>query len=203
MRRTLSAAVATALAGAALSLALADGTAHAHGDTLKVEITGHDFGKVRANVVWENDDDPVEGRVAASVNARSADGRTAGPWKLVREPSSASGWTTSEALPPGRWTIVVEAGYPALGRDEEEITVSPGTPASPTTAPLPTTAPTPRSTAASPATAASPTASGTKPTAAPEPRSWPWLIAGGCVLAAVAGTVTVLRARGRRAGAGR
>ncbi|MBT2366325.1 hypothetical protein J7E88_13670 [Streptomyces sp. ISL-10] len=135
MRRALVPAVATALAGAALSLTTATG-ALAHGDTLKVEITGHDFGRVRTTVTWENDDDPVDERVAATVNAVSADGsRSLGPWKLVRDPASAIGYSTAEALPPGRWKVTVEAGHPGLGRDEEEITVSPGTPASPTAGP--------------------------------------------------------------------
>lgn len=144
MRRALGPAVATALAGAALSLTTATG-ALAHGDTLKVEITGHDFGRVRTTVTWENDNDPVDERVAATVNAVSADGsRSLGPWRLVRDPASATGHTTAEALPPGRWRVTVEAGHPGLGRDEEEITVSPGTPASPTAGPgteRPTTGP--------------------------------------------------------------
>ncbi|MEU8618313.1 hypothetical protein [Streptomyces sp. NPDC048623] len=197
MRRTLSAAVATTLAGAALSLTVAAGTALAHGDTLNVEITGHDFGRVRTSVVWENDHDPVEGNVAATVNARSADGRTAGPWKLVREPAPATGWTTAEALPPGRWTVVVEAGFPALGRDEEEITVSPGTPASPsaTAPPAPTTPPTP---SAEPSTASAPRPAAAGPEPEPGPGRGPWLMAGGGVLAAVAVAAVVLRARRRR-----
>ncbi|MGW2559769.1 hypothetical protein ACWCXB_11080 [Streptomyces sp. NPDC001514] len=134
MRRAFLMAVAAALAGSALSLTTATG-AQAHGDTLKVEITGHEFGRVRTIVVWENDNDPVDERVAATVNAVGADGRTIGPWKLVRDPAATTGWTTAEALPPGRWKVTVEAGYPGLGRDEEEITVSPGTPASPTAVP--------------------------------------------------------------------
>ncbi|WP_418955501.1 hypothetical protein [Streptomyces tritici] len=208
MRRTFPVALATALAGAALSLTVADGTAQAHGDTLKVEITGHAFGKVRTQVVWENDGDAVEGRVAATVNARSTDGRTAGPWKLVRDPAPATGWTTAEALPPGRWQVVVEAGYPALGRDEEELTVSPGTPASPTTVAPPVNAASPTTAAppaavTPPADTTSPSASGAhRPTAAASgPRRGPWLVAGGCLLAAVAGAVAVLLARRRRAAA--
>ncbi|MGW7369608.1 hypothetical protein ACWGI8_40850, partial [Streptomyces sp. NPDC054841] len=133
-RRARLTAVAAALAGSALSLATATG-AQAHGDTLKVEITGHDFGRVRTTVVWENDNDPVDERVAATVNAVGADGTTVGPWKLVRDPAATTGYATAEALPPGRWKVTVEVGYPGLGRDQEEITVSPGTPASPTAAP--------------------------------------------------------------------
>ncbi|MEI5011339.1 hypothetical protein RB196_32380 [Streptomyces sp. PmtA] len=208
MDRTVRAVLAAALAGAAFALTAAT-DARAHGDTLKVEITGHDFGRVRTTVVWENDDDPVDGRVAATVNAVAADGRTAGPWRLVRDPATRTGWNTAEALPPGRWKITVEAGHPGLGRDEEEVTVSPGTPASPSTPPAgagpgvsaapaavePTTAatsPAPSTAAAAsagPSSSARPSASGLP--AAP-------LVAGGLLLAGAAGTVVALRARRAR-----
>ncbi|GGT56860.1 hypothetical protein GCM10010271_70810 [Streptomyces kurssanovii] len=212
MRRALVPAVATALAGAALSLTTADG-ALAHGDTLKVEITGHDFGRVRTTVTWENDNDPVDERVAATVNAVSADGsRSLGPWRLVRDPASATGYTTAEALPPGHWRVTVEAGHPGLGRDEEAITVSPGTPASPTAGPG-----TPRPTAeegtaqpesATPAAAAGRDGKGpTTAAAAPDTAartgtggSGPLLVAGGAMLAGAAGAGVVWR--NRRVGRG-
>ncbi|SDN20136.1 hypothetical protein [Streptomyces wuyuanensis] len=218
MHRTVRAVLAAALAGPAFALTAA-ANAQAHGDTLKVEITGHDFGRVRTTVVWENDNDPVDGRIAATVNATAADGRTAGPWKLVRDPATRTGWNTAEALPPGSWKVTVEAGYPGLGRDEEEITVSPGTPASPAAPPAgtgsevpatpgtarPTTAgadpapPTPG--AVDPATSAtsatnrtpSTAAAGAEP-AAPGLSAAP-LVVGGLLLAGAAGTVVALRAR--------
>ncbi|MEU1281331.1 hypothetical protein [Streptomyces sp. NPDC005805] len=223
MRRTLPTAAVAALAGAVLSLPAAGGTALAHGGTLDVEITGHDFGRVRTTVVWENDKDPVEGRVAATVNAVADDGRTAGPFRLVRDPGSATGWTADGTLPPGRWTVTVEAGHPALGRDEEEITVSPGTPASPTPADGPGTAgpgaATPDQAAGHEAPATGPdtptTGPATPPTepdtpAAPntpdaaaadasQPGGWTGLAVGGAVVAAlVGGTFAVLAHRVRR-----
>ncbi|MEU2264343.1 hypothetical protein ABZ557_29645 [Streptomyces sp. NPDC019645] len=205
MPRTVRAVLAAALAGPAFALT-ATTDAQAHGDTLKVEITGHDFGRVRTTVVWENDNDPVDGRVAATVNAVAADGRTAGPWRLVRDPATRTGWNTAEALPPGRWKITVEAGHPGLGRDEEEVTVSPGTPASPSTPPAgagpgasaapgavePTAAATSPAPPSAAAASARPSASGLP--AAP-------LVAGGLLLAGAAGTVVALRVRralGRR-----
>ncbi|UYQ60091.1 hypothetical protein [Streptomyces peucetius] len=207
MRRALVPAVATALAGAALSLTTATG-ALAHGDTLKVEITGHDFGRVRTTVTWENDNDPVDERVAATVNAFSADGsRALGPWKLARDPDSATGYTTAEALPPGRWRVTVEAGHPGLGRDEEEITVSPGTPASPTAGPS-TVRPTAGEGPAQPESATPPESAGRDgkgPTTAAAARetaarsgtggSGTLLLAGGVLLACAVGAGVVWRIR--------
>ncbi|MFG2332492.1 hypothetical protein ACGFMM_23045 [Streptomyces sp. NPDC048604] len=199
MRHTLCSAVVTALAGAVLSLNAFSGTAHAHGGALDVEITGHDFGRVRTTVVWDDDNDPVDGRLAATVNAVSADGRTVGPWKLVRAGANAIGWTTAEALPPGRWKITVEAGYPALGRDQEELTVSPGTPASPSVfTPTPGTPTATMPKAALPTTAPESTAPDARPEADTGTKLWPWATAAVAALVAATGTAAVLRARRRR-----
>lgn len=119
----------------------------AHGDGLRVEITGHAFGRVQTTVTWADDGDPVDEPLAATVNAVSADGATAlGPWRLVRDPGDGTRYATAEALPPGRWEVTVEIGHPALGKGQGDLTVSPGTPASP-------------SPSASPSPAASPLAS--------------------------------------------
>jgi hypothetical protein len=127
---TRSAAAAAALAVAAVT-ALGTGTAVAHGGTLAVDIAGHERGHVTALVTWENDTDAVDERVAATVSAVSADGtRTAGPWILLRDPADAKRFTTAQSLPPGRWKVTVEAGHPALGRDEADITVPATPPAS-------------------------------------------------------------------------
>ncbi|MFJ8696995.1 hypothetical protein [Streptomyces roseolilacinus] len=140
--RSLRAAAAAALAGPALWLA-APGGAHAHGGGLEVDVTGQSFGHLAATVTWADDGDPVDERVAATVNAVSADGRTAlGPWLLVRAAGTATGYTTAEALPPGRWEVTVEVGHPGLGRARERVTVPPGTPASrPPSGPGPSTGP--------------------------------------------------------------
>ncbi|MFJ9797161.1 hypothetical protein [Streptomyces sp. NPDC101145] len=129
VHRALRAAVPAALAGPALWLA-APIAAHAHGGGLAVDITGQSSGRVEATVTWAGDGDPVEERVAATVNAVSADGRALGPWPLVRAPGTPAGYTTAEALPPGRWQVTVEIGHPGLGRAQERLEVSPGTPAS-------------------------------------------------------------------------
>ncbi|MGW7141819.1 hypothetical protein [Streptomyces xanthophaeus] len=100
-------------------------TAHAHGDNVKVVVTGQREGHVTAEVTWENDGDAVDEAVAATVNAVSADGtRTQGPWRLVRDPAAApAGWTTAEVLPPGTWKVSVDVGFPALGHGELEVGV--------------------------------------------------------------------------------
>lgn len=132
---TRSAAAATALTTTVLALlatVTAAGAARAHGGTLAVDIAGHEQGHVTTLVTWENDKDSVDERVAATVNAVSADGRrTAGPWMLVRDPSDEKRFTTAEALPPGSWKVSVEVGQPALGRDEADLTVAPAAPAKP------------------------------------------------------------------------
>ncbi|WP_200836908.1 hypothetical protein [Streptomyces sp. WAC05374] len=178
-----TAVAATALTVAALT-ALGTATAHGHGGTLAVDIAGHEQGRVTARVTWENDRDSVDERVAATVNAVSADGRrTAGPWRLVRDPADDRRFTTAEALPPGRWKVLVEVGHPALGRDEADLTVT-AAPARPPAAasPRPTSATTPAA-AAEPAPAARP---GTLAAAA------------GALLAVATAAVLAVRATRRR-----
>ncbi|MEU4280676.1 hypothetical protein AB0F57_38070 [Streptomyces tanashiensis] len=121
----------------ALGLALPQPAA-AHGHNLDIVITGHQGGHILTKVTWENDGDAVDQPVAALVNAVSTDGRrTAGPWKLVRG-TRPTDWTTTEALPAGTWNITVDAGQPALGHAEQQLTVTtapsyPGTPSAPDT----------------------------------------------------------------------
>ncbi|MEV7545955.1 hypothetical protein [Streptomyces sp. NPDC089915] len=197
----LSASALAALTLTALGVVLAE-PAQAHGDTLNVVITGERTGHVTADVTWENDGDAVEEAVAATVNAVSADGtRTEGPWKLVRDPGRAAGWTTAEALPAGTWTVTVEAGFPSLGRARKEIGV-------PVTDPAPAgSSPAPASPAApAPVAAAAPPASTVPPasTASADPApggtgtGW-WTTAGvaGIALLGAAGGILLRRARRR------
>ncbi|MFG3343577.1 hypothetical protein ACGF1Z_00750 [Streptomyces sp. NPDC048018] len=182
----------------ALGLALPQPAA-AHGDTLDVVISGHRDGHVLTQVTWENDGDAVDGQVAGLVSAVSADGRrTAGPWRLVRGARPAD-WTTLEALPAGVWQITVDAGQPALGHAERELTVA-AAPAAPATASAPGgTAATPAGapqTSPTPAAARAPAAS----PSAPADRS-PGLTVVGFVAASLVGAaagVWIRRRRGRR-----
>ncbi|MFD6225726.1 hypothetical protein ACFWFZ_02400 [Streptomyces sp. NPDC060232] len=154
--------------------------AHAHGDTLKVVVTGQRAGHVTADITWENDGDAVDETVAATVNAVSPDGsRTMGPWRLVRDPAAApTGWTTAEVLPPGSWKVTVEVGFPALGKGELEVGVPVVDPA-PTTGAGTTatgatdsaTGGTPAVSAPSPASASGSAASGPAAPSSPAPAS--------------------------------
>ncbi|MFD3803972.1 hypothetical protein ACFWTC_10140 [Streptomyces sp. NPDC058619] len=150
---------------AALGLILlAPAPALAHGDTVKVVVTGQREGRVTAAVTWENDGDAVEEAVAATVNAVSVDGtRTLGPFRLIRDPlAPPAGWTTAEALPPGTWKVSVDVGFPALGHGELEVGVPVVDPA-----PAPSAAGPSAGTAATGATATG--TSATTPTAAASP----------------------------------
>lgn len=143
---------------------LAPAPAPAHGDTVKVVVTGQREGRVTAAVTWENDGDAVDEAVAATVNAVSVDGtRTLGPFRLIRDPlAPPAGWTTAEALPPGTWKVSVDVGFPALGHGELEVGVPVVDPA-----PAPSSAGPSAGTAAGGATATG--TSATTPTAAASP----------------------------------
>ncbi|MGO4461492.1 hypothetical protein AB4039_29990 [Streptomyces sp. M-16] len=184
------------------------GAAHAHGDTLKVVITGQQAGRVTADVTWENDGDAVEEAVAATVNAVSADGaRTAGPWRLVRGTGGAATWTTAEALPPGTWTVTVDAGFPSLGHAQQEVAVPVVDPAPPTASASPSGAPATTPPPAPPASAtpagapsASPaTSPATSPASDTGAAGW-WTTAGvaGIALVGAAAGILLRRRRLRR-----
>ncbi|MDD9375649.1 hypothetical protein M8Z33_02955 [Streptomyces sp. ZAF1911] len=177
---------------------LSPAVAHAHGDTVKVVVTGQREGHVTADVTWENDGDAVEEAVAATVNAVSADGaRTLGPWRLVRDPAATpAGWTTAESLPPGAWKVSVDVGFPALGHGELEVGV-------PVVDPAPATAtPSPRPSAPSPTptgTQAQPPVPTPTPTPA-EPGTGPtvWWTTAGVAATALAGAAVGILLRRRR-----
>ncbi len=202
-------ALSAALAAFGL-IFLIPAAAHAHGDTLKVVVTGQREGRVTAAITWENDGDAVDETVAATVNAVSGDGtRTMGPWRLVRDPAAApAGWTTAEALPPGNWKVSVDVGFPALGHGELEVGVpvvdpapgtGTGTPSASAPAPVTPSAAPSSSAAAVSATASSPA----QPPAEPEGYAVWWTTAGVAVTALAGAAVGLLLRRRRRAHLGR
>ncbi|WP_192939083.1 LPXTG cell wall anchor domain-containing protein [Streptomyces cinnamoneus] len=147
-----------------------------------MEVTGQVQGHVTTDVTWENDNDPVDENVAATVNAVSPDGdRTVGPWKLQRDPAKAGRYTTAETLPAGQWKVTVEVGFPALGRGEKELTVDPAAEPAPLSSPTAAGPPVPER-------KTSPEKPATRPQAEPghEGGGW-WIAAAGAALALLAG----------------
>ncbi|MGW4508574.1 hypothetical protein ACWENO_28435 [Streptomyces sp. NPDC004436] len=210
IRIALSAAV-TALG----LLFLLPSVAHAHGDTLKVVVTGQRAGHVTTEITWENDGDAVDEAVSATVNAVSVDGtRTLGPWVLVRDPAAApAGWTTAEVLPPGSWKVSVDVGFPALGHGELEVGVpvvdpAPGTAGGTGTTGAPTpvaSAPAPAPTTASGAQSASAQSAVPPSSPAPSPTASSaaegdavWWTTAGVAVTALAGAGVGLLLRRRR-----
>ncbi|MFH7597219.1 hypothetical protein WDV06_19260 [Streptomyces racemochromogenes] len=200
---SLTAPALGALALTAVAVVVTAGPAQAHGDTLHVVITGQRSGHVTADVTWENDGDAVEEAVAATVNAVSADGtRSEGPWKLVRDPGRAAGWTTAETLPAGTWTVTVEAGFPSLGRARQEVGVPVTDPAPTAASPAPAS---PSPAAPSPVAASTPPASSVPPAStastAPAPGNasagW-WTTAGVAGIALLGAAAGILLRRARR-----
>ncbi|MFF1903691.1 hypothetical protein [Kitasatospora sp. NPDC058218] len=133
-------AAALAIAGAVV-LVPAAVPAAAHGDTVHLEVTGQDNGHVTAVATWENDHDPVTEEFAGTLAATSADGRSAGPWRLVAVPGHPGSYTTREMLPAGHWRIAVDCAFPSLGHGERELDVEAAVISDPTL-PTPTGAPT-------------------------------------------------------------
>ncbi|MFF2041401.1 hypothetical protein ACFVVX_13295 [Kitasatospora sp. NPDC058170] len=158
--RPLGTLAVLALAGAAV-LAPAVPAA-AHGDTVHLDVTGQDSGHITTVATWENDHDPVTEEFAGTLAATSADGRSAGPWRLVAVPGRPGAYTTREILPAGHWRITVDCAFPSLGHGERELDVDAAVISDPTL-PVPTSAATP-----TPAPTAGPTlAPAPAPTATP------------------------------------
>ncbi|MCU7825522.1 hypothetical protein [Kitasatospora sp. DSM 101779] len=197
-------------------------TAHAHGDTIALTVTGTTAGHPQATARWENDRDPVEERIAGTFSATAPDGTTLGPWRLVAVPGRPGALTTAEVLPPGHWTVTAETAFPGLGRYQGALDVPVTDPpgSAPSAGPTATTqgptaaTPGPTAVTGSPGTVADPVPAGTAaPSGGPGPgtdsasdddRGRPaWLLAlaglGTAVLAlgAVAAAVHILRRSAR------
>ncbi|MGW2398120.1 hypothetical protein ACWCYY_16390 [Kitasatospora sp. NPDC001664] len=196
-RRPLAAALA---AIALLSL----GTAHpaaAHGDTIAFTVTALVDGHLTVTATWQNDHDPVDEKVAATVNATSTDGRTVGPWPLVPVQGPPGTYTTARQLPPGHWSVAVDSGFPALGHGEAELDVTavPGTAPSPTAAPS-TSGPATVSPSAAATVSATPTTTttaGTPPTTGHGTLIATLIVAGAGTAAVAIGAPLVARRRRR------
>ncbi|MFC5665161.1 hypothetical protein ACFP3U_19510 [Kitasatospora misakiensis] len=140
MPRTRQSATVLALAAAVVLAPVSADPAAAHGDTVHLEVAGLDNGHVTTVATWENDHDPVTEQFAGTLSATSADGRAAGPWRLVAVPGRPGTYTTREFLPAGHWRIAVDCAFPSLGHGERELDVEAAVISDPTL-PTPTTAP--------------------------------------------------------------
>ncbi|MFK8906812.1 hypothetical protein [Streptomyces sp. YS-3] len=167
-------------------------TAHAHGDTIHLTVTGVSAGHPVTKATWEDDGHPVSEKVAGTLTATSADGTSVGPWRFVPVAGEPGTFTTAEALPAGHWTITAQTAFPALGRGESQAEVAPAPVAASPTAPSPT----------APAAAAPQAA--TRPAAAARTESdggpgvgTPLAIGGAALLVAIGGLAT-FRLRRRR-----
>ncbi|UQA92122.1 hypothetical protein [Streptomyces halobius] len=116
----------TPVAALAALLAVAPAPpASAHGDTIDIDIvtTQPADGRVRTVATWENDKDPVTESIAGTLSAVDVNGRSLGPLKLVPVPGEKATYTTEKALPPGRWKVTVDCGFPDLGHGEATVNV--------------------------------------------------------------------------------
>ncbi|MFF1482523.1 hypothetical protein ACFVYD_34090 [Streptomyces sp. NPDC058301] len=173
-------AVTAALTG--LLLLGSAATAHAHGDTIHLTVTGVSAGHPVTKATWEDDGHPVKDKVAGTLTATSADGTSVGPWRFVPVAGEPGTFTTAEALPAGHWTITAQTAFPALGRAESQAEVAPASVASSPAAPA----------AATPPAAAARTESDGGPGV-----GTPLAIGGAALLVAIGGLATFRVRRGR------
>ncbi|MGW7582269.1 hypothetical protein ACWGLI_14135 [Kitasatospora sp. NPDC054769] len=120
--RTRPLLAACALAAAAVLPTAAP--AGAHGDSVHLDVTGQQNGRVSTVATWENDHDPVTEEFAGTLSATAADGRTVGPWRLVGVPGRPGTYTTREILPAGHWQVTVDCAFPSLGHAQRELDVA-------------------------------------------------------------------------------
>ncbi|MEV0375862.1 hypothetical protein AB0I10_40105 [Streptomyces sp. NPDC050636] len=130
MRFTRSSRLTPVAALVALLAVVPAPPAAAHGDTIDfgIDTAQPADGRVRTVATWENDKDPVTDSIAGTLSATDANGRSLGPWKLVPVHGAKATYTTRQALPPGRWKVTVNCGFPDLGHGEGTVDVpAPGT----------------------------------------------------------------------------
>ncbi|MGW1174437.1 hypothetical protein ACWD4P_12030 [Kitasatospora sp. NPDC002543] len=97
--------------------------ASAHGDSVHLDVTGQQNGRVSTVATWENDHDPVTGEFVGTLSATASDGRAVGPWRLVTVPDRPGTYTTREILPVGHWRVTVDCASPARGHGERELDI--------------------------------------------------------------------------------
>ncbi|WKX69195.1 hypothetical protein [Streptomyces sp. XD-27] len=200
MRHPRSLRLAPVAAVAALLVTGPAPSAAAHGDTIDLDVvtTQPDDGRVRTVATWENDKDPVTEPIAGTLSAVNVNGRSLGPWKLVPVEGAEATYTTRQALPPGRWKVTVNCGFPDLGHGEATVDV-PAAGTKPTGAP--TSAPADRTTdQPTDRPAAKESSESADDHASDTSSSTPLWVGTAVAAAALAGGAALLIARRRRAG---
>jgi hypothetical protein len=96
--------------------------AYAHGGPIKLDVSGDGGQGVNATVTYQNDGHAVPDEVVLTYTAVTADGRTAGPVKMVASAEGQSFYTSSQPLPVGSWTVTVTATRPSAA--QKTITVT-------------------------------------------------------------------------------
>ncbi|WP_432142975.1 hypothetical protein [Streptomyces sp. bgisy084] len=195
MRHPRSSRLTPVVALAALLAAGPASPAAAHGDTINFGIvtTQPDDGRVRTVATWENDKDPVTESISGTLSAIDVNGRSLGPWKLIPVPGAKASYTTRQALPPGRWKVTVDCGFPDLGHGEATVDV-PAAGTKPTDPPTRAPADPPKSRPAAETSAQS--ADAHRPTDSSPVPLW----AGAAAATALIGGAAFLVTRRRRAG---
>ncbi|MEV7003927.1 hypothetical protein AB0N62_40720 [Streptomyces sp. NPDC093982] len=99
--------------------------AAAHGDTIDFAIvtTQPTDGRVLTIATWENDKDRVTESIAGTLSAVDVNGRSLGPYKLIPAQGAKATYTTRQVLPPGRWKVTVDCGFPDLGHGVGTVNV--------------------------------------------------------------------------------
>ncbi|KUJ68543.1 hypothetical protein ACZ90_18330 [Streptomyces albus subsp. albus] len=125
MRHSRSRRLAPLAALAALLVLGPAPSAAAHGDTIDFDLVTPQpvDGHVRTVATWQNDKDPVTESIAGTLSAVDVNGRSLGPWKLVPVDGLKATYTTRQALPPGRWKVTVDCGFPDLGHGQGTVDV--------------------------------------------------------------------------------
>ncbi|WP_327047906.1 hypothetical protein OG320_08525 [Microbispora sp. NBC_01189] len=119
MNKTLRHAVTLLLAG--LVLVLGASAASADNGPIKLEVTGDGGHNVNVVATWKNGK-PVEEIVEATLTAKSADGRSFGPVRLMSASEGQNVYQPAEPLPNGEWNVTVTATKPSKAQAKTKVT---------------------------------------------------------------------------------
>jgi hypothetical protein len=117
MLRTLAALLMVVVAAL-----LTAGPAAAHGGPIRLEVQGDGGQGVNASVIYQNDGHMVTDEVVLSYTAVTADGRTAGPVRMIASAEGQAFYQGEKPLPLGTWTVTVTATKPSSAQKTVAVT---------------------------------------------------------------------------------